>query len=180
MFFLLQAAFGSWRLATLSFFTLPAALAGGLLAALLTGGVLSVGSFAGLLVVFGIAVSDRLMLISHYQHLEGYGGEPFGANLARRGARECLSPILAAMFATALALLPALLLGDVPGLEIARPMVIVVLGGLGTSALLDLYFLPALFLSLRVSAVEELDLSAARAREGILGDLSAPGMAVGD
>ena len=172
VFFLLQAAFGSWRLATLSFCTVPAALAGGMLAALLTGGVLSVGSFAGLFVVFGIAVSNKLVLISHYQHLQRYEGEPFGAALALRGARERLSPILAAMSATALALVPALLLGEVPGLEIARPMAVVVLGGLVTSALLDLCFLPALFLSVGTGAVQEIDLAEATdARDEMHGDM---------
>jgi Cu/Ag efflux pump CusA len=179
--FLLHAASGSWRLAALSFLTLPTALVGGLLAALATGGVVSLGSFAGLFVVFGVAASNNLMLIRRYQHLERHEGEPFGPKLVLRGARERLSPILMATFATGLALVPALFLGDVPGLEIVRPMAIVVLGGLVTSGVLDLYFLPALFFSLGVSAVQELDLSAAEAREAVFGDVSAaPGMATGD
>jgi Cu/Ag efflux pump CusA len=181
MFFVLQAAFGSWRLAALSFLTLPGALVGGLLAALATGGVLSLGGLAGLLVVFGIAASNKVMLINRYQYLERHAGESFGPGLVLRGARERLSPTLMATFATALALLPALFLGDVPGLEIARPMAIVVLGGLVTSALLDLYLLPTLYLSLGVSAVQVLDLSAAGVRGGMFGVMSeATGMAAGD
>src|SRR5262245_1310765 len=86
VFFLLQAASGSWRLAALVFATLPAALAGGVLAALVSGGVLFLGSLAGLLVVFGVAVSSALLLIGRYQHLERCEGKPLGPELVLRGA----------------------------------------------------------------------------------------------
>jgi CzcA family heavy metal efflux pump len=158
MFFLLQAAYASWRLALLSFLTLPAALAGGLLAALVTGSI-SLGTLAGLLAVLGIAARNQIALIRHYRHLIRYESETFGLGLALRGARERLAPIVMTTFATALALLPALFLGDIPGLEIVRPMAIVILGGLVSSTLLNLFILPALYLSLRVSSVQELDLS---------------------
>jgi Cu/Ag efflux pump CusA len=157
IFFLLQAAFASWRLAALAFFSLPAALAGGVMVALATGGVLSIGSLAGLLGLFGIAVYNRLMLFGHYQRLERHEGEALGPALALRGARERLSPMLMAAFTAAATVLPALLLGDVPGLEIVRPMAFVLIGGLLTTSLLDLLFLPAMFLSLGVSAVREPD-----------------------
>jgi Cu/Ag efflux pump CusA len=94
IFFLLQAAFGSWRLAALSFLSLPAALVGGTLAALATGGVLSIASLAGLLAVFGITIYNKIMLMNRYRQLERYEGEPFGPGLVLRGARELLSPIL--------------------------------------------------------------------------------------
>jgi Cu/Ag efflux pump CusA len=158
IFFLLQAAYGSWRLALLSFLTLPAALAGGLLAAL-AAGVVSLGALAGLLAVFGIAARHQIALIKHYHYLARYEGEPFGVGLALRGARERLGPIVIATLATALVLLPMLFLGDIPGLEIVRPMAIVVLGGLVSATLLNLFALPALYLSLRVSSVQELDLA---------------------
>jgi Cu/Ag efflux pump CusA len=181
VFFLLQAAFGSWRLAALTFLTLPLALVGGVLAVLLTGGALSFGSLAGLLVVFGIAASNKLILISHYQHLERCDGEAFGPGLVLRGTRERLSPILTATLAVGLALLPALLLGDVPGLEVVRPMAIVVLGGLVTSGLVDVCLLPPLFLSLGVSAAQELDLSGVGAPGAAFARASeAPGMAAGE
>jgi Cu/Ag efflux pump CusA len=157
MFFLLQAACGSWRLAALAFFSLPGAVAGGVLAALVAGGVLTVGALAGLLAVFGIAVYNKLMLINRYQHLERHEGEPFGPGLVSRGAIERLSPMLLATFAAAATVLPALFLGDVPGLEVVRPMAIVVLGGLITSTVLDLLLMPAMFLSLGVSATRERD-----------------------
>ncbi len=158
VFFLLQAAYGSWRLALLSFLTLPSALAGGLLAALVVG-IVSLGTLAGLLAVFGIAARNQILLIKHYRHLARYEDEPFGVGLALRGARERLGPILLTTFAIGLALLPTLLLGDIPGLEIVRPVAITILGGLVTATLLNLFILPALYLRLRVSSVQELDLS---------------------
>jgi CzcA family heavy metal efflux pump len=158
VFFLLQAAYGSWRLALLSFLTLPSALAGGLLAALVTGAI-SLGTLAGLLAVFGIAARNQIVLIKHYRHLAKYEGEPFGVGLALRGARERLAPNLMTTLATALVLLPTLFLGDIPGLEIVRPMTVAILGGLVTATLLNLFILPALYLSLRVSSVQELDLA---------------------
>ena len=78
VFLVLQAAFGSWRLAALAFLTLPAALGGGLLGARVTGGVLSAGSLAGLLVGFGVAVCNMIMLLDRYQGLERDEGERFG------------------------------------------------------------------------------------------------------
>ena len=103
MLFVFQAAFASWRLAALALLTLPAALVGGALAALVSGGVLSLGSLAGLLAVFGIAACNKIVLINRYQHLERYEGEPFGRGLVLRGAREQLLPILLATLAAGVA-----------------------------------------------------------------------------
>ncbi len=146
VFLLLQAAFGSWRLASLAFFTLPSALLGGVLAAFATGGVISLASLVGLLAVFGIAVRNGIMLIKHFQHLEQHEGESFGPGLVLRGARERLAPILMTALAAGLALVPLVIFGDIPGQEIARPMAIVILGGLVTSTVLNLFVVPALYL----------------------------------
>jgi Cu/Ag efflux pump CusA len=143
---LLAAAFGNWRLATLSFLTLPSALVGGILAAYLGGGILSLGSLVGFLTVFGIAARNGIMLINHYQHLERFEGESFGPLLIMRGASERLSPILMTALATGLALVPLVIAGDIPGHEIEHPMAIVILGGLVTSTLLNLFIVPAIFL----------------------------------
>ena len=83
--FLLQMAFGSWRLAILSFLTLPSALVGGLLAAWVGGGVISLGSLVGFFTVLGIAARNGIMLINHFQHLERHEGEPFGGAGPARG-----------------------------------------------------------------------------------------------
>ncbi len=146
IFLLLQAAYGSWRLAVVAILTLPMALAGGVLAALLGGGALSLGSIFGFLTVLGIAVRNGVVMISRFQHLERREGKTFGPELVLRGAGERLAPTLMTTLTTALALFPFVLFGDIPGLEIVRPMAVVILGGLVTSTLLNLFILPALYL----------------------------------
>jgi CzcA family heavy metal efflux pump len=143
---LLQAAFGSIRLAILFFLTLPMALVGGVLGAYLTGGTLSLGSFVGFLAVFGIAARNGILLINHCQHLEQSEGETFGPALVLRGARERLSPIMMTALATALALVPLVVAGTIPGHEIEHPMAVVILGGLVTSTLVNLFIVPPLYL----------------------------------
>jgi len=146
VFLILLASFNNTRLAILGFLTLPSALVGGLLAAYFTGGIISLGSLVGFLTVFGIAARNKIMLINHYQHLEKYEGEVFGPKLALRGAIERLSPILMTALATGLALVPLVVAGDVPGHEIEYPMAIVILGGMVTSTLLNLFVVPSLYL----------------------------------
>jgi Cu/Ag efflux pump CusA len=86
------------------------------------------------------------MLINHYQHLEQYEGETFGPEMILRGARERLAPILMTALATGLALVPLVVAGDIPGHEIEHPMAVVILGGLVTSTLLNLFIVPTLYL----------------------------------
>ena len=146
IFLLLHLSLGDWRLATMSFLTLPFALVGGILASFAGGGVVSLGSLVGFLTVLGIAARNGIMMISHFQHLERHEGEPFGLGLVLRGARERLSPILMTTGATALAIIPLVIYGDLPGHEIEFPMAVVILGGLVTSTLLNLFIVPALYL----------------------------------
>jgi Cu/Ag efflux pump CusA len=146
IFFLLHASFGSLRLALLLFLTLPMALVGGVLAVRMTGGILSLGSLIGFLTVFGIAARNGILMISHYQHLEHEEGEAFGPALVLRGAKERLAPILMTAGATGLALVPLAVAGSIAGHEIEHPMAIVILGGLVTSTLLNLFVLPSLYL----------------------------------
>jgi Cu/Ag efflux pump CusA len=98
--------------------------------------------------VLGIAARNGILMISHFRHLEQHEGEPFGPGLVLRGADERLSPIMMIALATALALLPLVIYGNRPGQEIGFPMAIVILGGLATSTLLNLFILPALYLRL--------------------------------
>jgi Cu/Ag efflux pump CusA len=146
VFLILVASFNNVRLAMLGFLTLPSALVGGLLAAYFTGDVITLGSLVGFLTVFGIAARNKIMLINHYQHLEKYEGEVFGPHLALRGAIERLSPILMTALATGLALVPLVWTGNIPGHEIEYPMAIVILGGMVTSTLLNLFVVPSLYL----------------------------------
>jgi CzcA family heavy metal efflux pump len=155
IFLLLQASFASWRLAILAFVTLPSALVGGLIAAYLGGGILSLGSLVGFFAVLGIAARNGIMLISHYQHLEHEEGQSFGADLVVRGARERLAPIVMTSLATALALAPLVVAGNIAGHEIERPMAIVILGGLVTSTLLNLFVAPVLYLRYGASPAPE-------------------------
>ncbi len=143
---LLQASFRKWRLAVLTFLTLPMALVGGVLAAWLTGGIISLGSLVGFFTVFGIAARNGILLINHCQHLEEREGMEFGPALVLRGARERLSPILMTSLATGLALVPLVVLGSRPGHEIEHPLAVVILGGLFTSTLLNLFVVPSLYL----------------------------------
>jgi CzcA family heavy metal efflux pump len=146
IFLLLQAAFGSLRLAALTFLLLPMALVGGVLAVWLGDGVLSLGSLVGFLTVFGIAARNGILMISHFQHLEREEGVRFGPELVLRGAKERLAPIVMTATATGLALVPLAVAGSIPGHEIEHPMAIVILGGLVTSTLLNLFVLPSLYL----------------------------------
>ncbi|HEY0345354.1 MAG TPA: efflux RND transporter permease subunit [Solirubrobacteraceae bacterium] len=146
IFLLLQAVFASARLALLTFLTLPMALVGGVLAAKLTGGELSLGSLVGFLTVFGICARNGILMVSHFQHLEREEGEAFGPALVLRGASERLAPILMTASATALALVPLVIAGPISGHEIEYPMAVVILGGLVTSTLLNLFVMPSLYL----------------------------------
>jgi Cu/Ag efflux pump CusA len=160
---LLMLSFGSWRLAFFSFATLLMALVGGILAAWMTGGVISLGSLVGFFTVFGIAARNGILLVNHCQHLEQHEGEPFGPALVLRGARERLSPILMTSLATGLALVPLVVLGDRPGHEIEYPLAVVILGGLVTSTALNLFVVPSLYLQFGKSRKERAVLAAQRA-----------------
>jgi CzcA family heavy metal efflux pump len=148
VFLLLQAAFGSWRLAALVVLTLPVALVGGVVAAFASGGVVSLGSVIGLFAVLALAVRHAILLISRYQRLERDDGEPLGPALILRGAQERAVPVLTTTFAVALVLAPILVFGAIAGHEVLAPLAVVVLGGLVTAALLNLFILPVLYLSL--------------------------------
>jgi CzcA family heavy metal efflux pump len=167
IFLLLQAAFGSWKLASVAFVALPTALFGGVLAAFVGGGSISLGSLVGFLTVLGIAARNGIMLILHYQHLEVHEAQSFGLDLVLRGARERLAPIVMTAAATGLALVPLVVAGNVPGHEIEHPMAIVILGGLASSTLLNLFLLPALYL--RFGARAKQPVAAVEHAQGHLG-----------
>jgi Cu/Ag efflux pump CusA len=144
---IIHADFRSLRLTALVALTLPFALIGGVVGAIIGGGVLSLGSLVGFVTVLGIAARNGIMLVSHYRHLELEEGEPFGLSLVVRGSEERLAPILMTALATGLALVPLAWAGNKPGHEIEHPMAIVILGGLVTSTVLNLCLMPALYLA---------------------------------
>jgi Cu/Ag efflux pump CusA len=155
MFLLMQASFESWRLAFVTLATWPIALAGGVLAALIGGAVFSLGSLFGFLAVLAIVARNGIVLINHFQHLAQHEGEEFGPELVLRGALERMAPVLMTALATGLALLPLIVAGNIAGYEIVRPMAIVILGGLITSALLNLFIMPTLYLRFGASTIPE-------------------------
>jgi len=148
IFLLLQACFRSWRVALVGFIAIPAAMAGGVLAMLFTGGVASLGAIVGFLAVLGIAARSSILLIDHYQRLEAQQGVPFGVGLVVRGVQERLAPILASFAAILGALLPIVFFGQIAGLEIVQSMAIVIIGGLVVATLFTLFVIPALYLVL--------------------------------
>jgi CzcA family heavy metal efflux pump len=149
MFLLLQASLRSWRLAGLVYLLLPVSLTGGLLAAVITGGVFSIGSAAGLLMVLLITARSAVLLAHHYQRLEQDEQEASRPDLALRGVRERFLPVATTTVVTTVGLLPLVVSGGAPGLEIVHPMAVVMVGGLITSTLLVLFALPALYSALR-------------------------------
>jgi CzcA family heavy metal efflux pump len=144
---LLHVAFGSFRPALLTFVLLPMALVGGAIAVWMSGRVLSLGSLVGFLAVFGIAARNGILMISHFERLERDEGVKFGPGLVIQGAKERLAPIMMTALATGLALVPLVVAGSIPGHEIEHPMAIVILGGLVTATLVNLFVLPSLYLA---------------------------------
>ncbi|HEX9648010.1 MAG TPA: efflux RND transporter permease subunit [Alphaproteobacteria bacterium] len=141
---LLQLALGrAWNVA-LVVTNLPFSLVGGVVAALVTGGVLSLGSIVGFITLFGITLRNAIMLVSHYQHLVEIDGEPWTMDTAVRGAKERLPSILMTALVTALAMLPIAVDSDNPGREIMGPMASVIIGGMASSTLLNLLVLPSI------------------------------------
>jgi len=143
---LLYIAFGNVRNLTLVLANVPFAFVGGVFAALVTGGSLSLGSMVGFVTLFGITMRNSIMMISHFEHLVSIEGLPWGPATALRGASERLVPILMTAIVTALGLLPLAIGSGAPGREIEGPMAIIILGGLFTSTALNLLVLPTLAL----------------------------------
>lgn len=146
IFLLLQLAFGSWRLAALAFVIIPAALAGGAVAAYADGGDLTIGAYAGFLALLAIGVRNGMVLISRLQARAEQQGEKLDLGAVVAEAKERVAPVLMTALATALGLLPLLLFNGSFGHEIVEPMAIVIIGGLVTSTLVNLFILPALYL----------------------------------
>ncbi len=144
--FILYATFQSWRMAGMIFLALPAALVGAVLATFAADRVISLGSLVGIITILGLCARNGIMLFEHCRHLQNVEGEPFGVGLVLRGANERLAPILMTTLSTALALLPLIIPGSIPGHEIEHPMAVAILGGVVTSTLLTLFVLPVLYL----------------------------------
>ncbi len=143
---LLSIAMHSFPNLLLVLVNVPFALVGGVLAAALSGGNISIGSLVGFVTLFGITTRNSIMMISHFEHLVTHEGEAWGMHAVVRGASERLTPVLMTASVTALGLLPLALGTGQAGREIEGPMAIVILGGLITSTVLNLVVLPAMAL----------------------------------
>ena len=146
LFMLLVLALGRARDAVIVMVNLPLALVGGVAGVFFAGGVLSVASMIGFITLFGIATRNGIMLVSHIQHLLNEEGVTDFREAVERGAHERLVPILMTAMAAGLALIPLALGGGKTGSEIQTPMAIVILCGLTTSTLLNMFVVPALYL----------------------------------
>jgi Cu/Ag efflux pump CusA len=146
IFLLLQAAFWSWKMALVAFPSILFALSGGMVGVLLSGDNISLGAMAGFLAVLGIATYNGVLLIKRFKSLEMRNGLAFGPELVMRGVQDRLGPILMTTVVTLLAFVPFAVLGNVPGMEVIFPMSMVVIGGVITSLLLNLFVMPGLYL----------------------------------
>jgi CzcA family heavy metal efflux pump len=143
---LVYIAIGNFRNVILMLVNLPFALVGGVIAVLITGGNLSVGSLVGFVTLFGITIRNSIMLASHYQFLVQKEGLPWNLDVAIQGAQERLPSILMTALVTALAMLPIAIDSDNPGREIMGPMAAIIIGGLASSTILNLLIMPTVML----------------------------------
>ena len=143
IFLLLYQEFKNVSLAVIILVNLPLALIGGVLAVFFSSQVVSIPSIIGFITLFGIATRNGILLISNYQHLKA-DGVALNQRIVK-GSMDRLNAILMTALTAGLALLPMIFKGDQPGNEIQSPMAIVILGGLLTSTLLNIYIVPMLY-----------------------------------
>lgn len=143
IFLLLYAEFKELKLSAIILLNLPLALIGGLFAIIFTSGTLSIPAIIGFITLFGIATRNGILLLSRYEHMRA-DGVPLHKRVLI-GSVDRLNPILMTALTSALALIPLLFQGDKPGNEIQSPMALVVLGGLITSTLLNIYVIPIVY-----------------------------------
>ena len=143
VFVLLYSEFKSTSLSVVVLLNLPLALIGGIIITYFTSAVMSIPAIIGLITLFGIATRNGILLVSRYQHLREAGMGLDEALLS--GSADRLTPILMTAFTSALALVPMILNGSASGNEIQSPMAVVVLGGLLSSTLLNIYIIPIVY-----------------------------------
>ena len=143
IFLLLYQEFKNIKFAGIVFLNLPLALIGGVLSIWFTSGIISIPSIIGFITLFGIATRNGILLVSRYQVLQSQGVALYETVI--KGSLDRLNPILMTALTTALALIPLAMTGDLPGNEIQSPMAKVILGGLLSSTLLNIFIVPVVF-----------------------------------
>ena len=137
---LLFLQFRSWHQSVVVLLNLPLALIGGVLALVLTGGVISIPAIIGFISLFGMATRGGMLLVDRYNELARRGLSR--QEVVMRGSLDRLLPILMTALSSGLALIPLVFGSHLPGNEIQSPMAQVMLGGLLTSTLLNLFIVP--------------------------------------
>lgn len=137
---LLYLQFRSWKQSVVVLLNLPLALIGGVLALVVTGGVVSIPAIIGFISLFGMATRGGMLLVDRYNELARHGLSR--REVVLRGSLDRLLPILMTALSSGLALIPLALGSSLPGNEIQSPMAQVMLGGLLTSTLLNLIIVP--------------------------------------
>ncbi len=147
IFLLLYNQFRNMTQSAVILLNLPLALIGGVYAILFTSGEISIPAIIGFISLFGIATRNGILLMAHYNDL---GNSGFSVNKSiLQGSLDRLNPILMTALSSGLALIPLAVQGDLPGNEIQSPMAIVILGGLFTSTLLNMYVVPIVYRMLK-------------------------------
>jgi Cu/Ag efflux pump CusA len=145
IYLLLYTEFKSLSLSLIVLLNLPLALIGGVLAIKLGSNTLSTPALIGFITLFGIATRNGILLVSRYQTLFNQQTSASPRDLIMQGSLDRFNPILMTALTTALSLVPMILAADHPGNEIQAPMAVVVLGGLVTSTLLNIFVVPVVF-----------------------------------
>ncbi len=143
IFLLLFQEFKNVKIASIILLNLPLALIGGVFSIYITSGIMSIPSIIGFITLFGVATRNGILLVSHYQTLKEEGMNLYDTIII--GSKDRLSPILMTALTAGLALIPLAIAGDLPGNEIQSPMAKVILGGLLTSTLLNIFIVPIVY-----------------------------------
>jgi HME family heavy-metal exporter len=145
IFVVLLMLYPSARITAQILNAIPTAFIGGVLALVLTNQTLTVASLVGFVSLGGIAVRNGILLVTHYFHLMKEEGEQFTERMVLRGSLERLSPVLMTALTAGIGLVPLVVGGRKPGLEILYPVATVILGGLITSTFCEFLIHPGLF-----------------------------------
>jgi Cu(I)/Ag(I) efflux system membrane protein CusA/SilA len=125
--------------------SIPLAVIGCIFAVYFSDNTISIASLVAFVALCGIASRNGILMISHYLHLMTHEKEPFSKEMVIRGTLERLVPVLMTAITAMLGLVPLLLAKGEPGKEILYPVATVIVGGLFSSTLLDMWVTPAVF-----------------------------------